>query len=92
VIKSEDLNRLRGIGDAQSVPDEKTTSSASTTTSESQPAGYKKKTSMPEHLDAALVINDDTKCDDWGYPIVTPKDIKNGLAKAARGEDSADPS
>lgn len=78
------LSRLRGIGDAQSSLANKEVSSmpVPTPTVTSQVTELKKKNIIPEHLDASLVINADTKYDDWGYPIISPKDIKNGLEKA----------
>lgn len=87
MIGIKELSKLRGIADSPSAQAGKampSTPTSPTATNALEPAQVKKKYAMPEQLDASLVINADTKYDDWGYPIITPKDIKNGLDKARK--------
>ena len=42
----------------------------------------------PQTLDAGFVITPETQYDEWGMPIITPKAIKEGLAKAREQQNT----
>ena len=83
------LNKLRGIASskAQIEPRKKqeTPSSIDSQVHTSSPANIN---NLHPDFDPTLLIDENTKYDEWGMPIITYKEIKKGIERAKEIEEN----